>query len=64
MPDDATNRLNQFHRLKIPAVLIPPGRDRTASARAGILDPVRIPVEIVTKSARTPTTKPELSDMS
>ena len=49
MADDADERFQKFNTIKVPAVIIPSDGDRTAPLRAGICDPIRIPVTIVRK---------------
>ena len=52
MPDDASERLRQFDTIKVPAIMNPQDGDPTAAVRAGIWEPIRIPVRIVTKGRR------------
>jgi len=52
MPDNTNPSVRDPNAIEIPAVLIREGADRGAAMRAGIVDPVVIPVTIVRKSGR------------
>jgi|GEM_PF-2847663 len=52
MPDNDDRTFHDPSAIKIPAVLIRDGDDRGATMRAGIVDPVVIPVTIVRKLRR------------
>jgi hypothetical protein len=52
VPDKTNRSVRDPSAIEIPAVLIRDGADRGAAMRAGIVDPVVIPVTIVRKSGR------------
>ena len=52
MPNNANPPARDPNAIEIPAVLIRGGTERGAAMRAGIVDPVVIPVTIVRKSSR------------